>query len=176
MKELMMGGDNILEKISSETYNAADRPFDFVEKGTQTALVCNSDETARSMITGLLKTAEYLVTESVTVEETLRSMRFHVYHLVILDEAFGGAVDAGQNQVLDYLSHLTMAVRRNTFVVLLSRTHRTSDNMAAFNLSANLIINDSNMTDFMAILDHGISENQEFYRVFRESMMRLGRL
>lgn len=171
-----MSSDSILEKISSETYNAADRPFDFVEKGTQTALVCASDNKTRSTISGLLKTAGYLVTESMTVEEALRSMRFHVYQLVVLDEAFGVAVGAEQNQVLDYLSHLAMAVRRNMFVVLLSRTHRTSDNMAAFNLSVNLIINDSNMVDFMAILDHGVSENQEFYRVYRESMVRLGRL
>lgn len=171
-----MGSDTILEKISSESYNAADRPFDFVEKGTKTALVCHPNAQLRSTIAGLLKSAGYLVTEAITGEEALRSMRFHVYQLVILDEAFEGGRDIARNLVLSYLSHLSMSIRRSIFVVLVSSTIRTSDNMAAFNLSVNLIINNTNMADFMAIVDYGMSENQEFYRVFRESMIKLGRL
>jgi len=48
--------------------------------------------------------------------------------------------------------------------------------MAAFNKSVNLVINTKNIDDARTIIKWGISENTAFYRVFRESMQKTGKI
>jgi DNA-binding NtrC family response regulator len=163
------------DSVASEVYDASQRPFDFIEEGKQTALICESDSARREKITTVLMEDNYLVTSPESAREALKNMRFHVYQLVVLNEDFD-TEDFDNNSVLGYLESLAMNVRREIFVVLLSEKLRTNDGMAAFNKSVNLIVNTSNINDIEGIIKHGIAENEHFYSVFRESMQKLGRL
>jgi len=49
--------------------------------------------------------------------------------------------------VLAYLETLNISIRRQMFVILLSNTYRTMDNMQAFNKSVNVILNLKNIDD-----------------------------
>jgi hypothetical protein len=69
-----------------------------------------------------------------------------------------------------------MGVRRNIFVILLSGTIRTMDNMAAFARSVNLVINREHMDEAEAIIGRGIADNEAFYQTFREALKEAGRL
>lgn len=152
-------------------YNAADKPFDFVEEGRRTALVCESDEAVRDKIIADLEGMGYYVTKGTAVPSALRRMRVHVYDVIVVGEHYD---DAGE--VLGYLRNLHMGVRRNIFVILLSDTIRTMDNMAAFGMSVSLIINRENIDDADVIIQNGIADNDAFYRPFREAMKEAGRL
>lgn len=165
---------SLVDQIAAETYDASERPFDYVEEGTDTALVCETDAMTRERIVSGLKENGYLVTEASTSQDALRFMRFHQYQLVVINEVFDADTPAG-NEVLTYLQNLAMDVRRNIFVVLISREYRTSDNMAAFNQSVNLIINKENLDDAGSIVKRGVSENEEFYRLFRDTTIKFGR-
>ena len=50
------------------------------------------------------------------------------------------------------------------------------DNMMAFNKSVNIIINYSNIKDFDKILRRGLTDNDMFYRVYKEMMRKTGRV
>jgi hypothetical protein len=50
------------------------------------------------------------------------------------------------------------------------------DNMAAFNKSVNLIINLKNINEIEKILRRGLADNKAFYRVFKESLIKTGRV
>ncbi len=50
------------------------------------------------------------------------------------------------------------------------------DNMMAFNKSVNLIINMDDIDNFDKIISLGISENEFFYRVFKESLKKTGKI
>jgi hypothetical protein len=67
-----------------------------------------------------------------------------------------------------------MATRRNMFIALVSDRFRTMDNMMALNKSVNLIINVKNIEDIGKILSRGITDNEYFYRVFKETLKELG--
>jgi len=69
-----------------------------------------------------------------------------------------------------------MSIRRNIFVTLITNRFRTMDNMAAFNKSVNLIINLKNINEIEKILRRGVADNEVFYRVFKESLIKTGRV
>ncbi|MBW2639762.1 MAG: zinc-ribbon domain-containing protein [Deltaproteobacteria bacterium] len=140
----------IIEEVDSSAYDASEKPFDFVEQGVETALLCEPDP-------------------------ALKQMRFHVFDMVVLNESFGTR-DPDMNSVLKYLDRLNMSIRRNIFLALITTRFRTMDNMTAFNKSVNLIINLKNINEIEKILRRGLADNKAFYRVFKESLIKTGRI
>lgn len=158
---------------SSHGYDASDRPFDYVAQGVQTALICEQDGGIRQTIRSALESLGYQTTDAASAGDALKYMRFHVFDLVVANEGFEGGIES--NPVLQYLGRLPMNVRRNMFVVLLGNDFRTGDNVLAFNKSVNLTVNVKNVGDVGKILERALKENEEFYRVFKESLKKIGR-
>lgn len=164
----------LLSEIIARTYDAADRPFDFLEENVVTALVCEQDQSSREKIISALTSMEYQITTPVMLKEALKNMLFHVYNVVLIDEHYETA-SSEANEILTYLCSLPMSIRRQIFVVLISDHFRTMDNMAAFNQSVNLIINKKNLDDIGMILNRAVKDNDNFYFVFKETMKNRGR-
>ena len=165
---------SLLNQVDSASYDAADKPFDFVEAEGETALVCESDPAIREKISAAVKALEYMITEAASAKDALKKMRFHTYDVVVFNEHFD-TDNPDQNDVLQYLEGLSMGIRRDMFVALVSGRFRSMDNMAAFNKSVNLVINTKNIDDVGTILKRGVSENAAFYRIFKESLQKLGK-
>jgi hypothetical protein len=163
------GGD-----VAAEGYDAADRPFDFVGEGSETALVCVADPALQEKISSSLKEGEYQATAAVTAKDALKAMRFHVFDVVVLDELFDTA-EPKANAVLQYLEGMAMTTRRRFFVALLSKELRTMDNMAAFNRSVNIVINQKNIDDIVKIIKQGVADNRAFYHIFTETLQKMGK-
>jgi predicted Zn finger-like uncharacterized protein len=156
------------------SYNAADKPFDFIEEEGQTALLCEQNPLARSTIQNALHLMEYQITVAESARDALKRMRYHVYDLIVIDESFDTS-NPESNGVLIYLERLAMSVRRNIFVAMISNRYRTMDNMMAFNASVNLIINIKNIEDIGKILSRSITDTELFYRVYQETLKETGR-
>jgi CheY-like chemotaxis protein len=165
---------SLLNQVDEASYDAADKPFDFVEAEGETALICENDPAAREKISSAMKKLGYLLTEAPSARDALKKMRFHAYDVIVLNERFD-AENPDQNDVLQYLEGLPMVTRRNMFVALVSDRFRSMDNMAAFNKSVNLIVNTKNIDDVESILKRGVSENTAFYRVYKETMKKMGK-
>ena len=166
---------SIIEEVDSSAYDASEKPFDFVEQGVETALLCEPEPAIRSKIITALYNMGYHTTAPQTYKDTLKQMRFHVFDMVVLNERFGTR-DPDMNSVLKYLDRLNMSVRRNIFLTLITDRFRTMDNMAAFNKSVNLIVNLKNINEIEKILRRGVADNKAFYRVFKESLVKTGRV
>ena len=160
---------------AAETYDATDKPFDFVEEEGKTALVCETDPGIRKTINDALAGLDYHITIAENARDALKKMRYHNYDLSLVNEDFDTA-DPDRNGVLIFIERLNMSIRRNMFVVLISNRFRTMDHMMAFNKSVNIIINISNIKDFDKILRRGITDNDYFYRVYKEMMRKTGRI
>jgi CheY-like chemotaxis protein len=164
----------LLNKVASEGYDAADRPFDFVVEGGTTALVCEPDPAIRERISGSLKELGYQITAPVSAKDALKAMRFHVFDVVVLNERFDAATPE-TNDLLHYLENLNMTTRRRIFVALVSENCRTMDNMAAFNRSVNMVINLKSIGDAGKIVKQGVADNRAFYHVFQETLQKMGK-
>jgi DNA-binding response OmpR family regulator len=164
---------NLLAEVASGSYDAADRPFDFLEANVPTALICEADEAVGKKIGEMFKVLGYQLTEPQTARDALKSMRFHVYDVVVINENFDAACPEGNN-VLQYLRSLAMHTRRQIFVVLISSRFRTLDNIAAFNNSVNITYNPQNINDIGTIIKGALDDNAHFYQVFRETLKKTG--
>jgi CheY-like chemotaxis protein len=170
-----MDEDKTLENEAvSEDYDAADRPFDFLEEEGTTALVCELDPAVREKISDGLKDLGYQITVPATAKDALKAMRFHVFDVVVLNELFDEA-DPQVNSVHQYLEGMPMTMRRRFFVALISARFRTMDNMAAFNRSVNIVINLKNLDEAGRIIKKGVADNKAFYHVFQETLQKVGK-
>ena len=162
------------ETNDNDTYDASEKPFDFIEEEGLTALLCEQNPVARQTIESALNLMDYQITVAESARDALKRMRYHTYDLIVVNESFD-TNNPASNGVLIYLERLGMAVRRNIFVAMISNRYRTMDNMMAFHDSVNLIINIKNIEDVGKILSRGITDTQLFYNVYRETLKEIGR-
>jgi CheY-like chemotaxis protein len=164
----------LADDAAAAGYNPADRPFDFLEEGVDTALVCEQDAGLREKLLDALKAMGYHVALPQNAREALKQMRFHAFDLIVVNERFN-TPDPDHNNILMYLERLGMETRRNMFVALLTDRFRTADNMAAFVKSVNVVIHVKNIDDFEKIIRKEITGNKAFYKVYKEAMKKAGR-
>ena len=138
-----------------------------MEEEGLTALLCEQNPHARQTIEGALNLMDYRITVAENARDALKRLRYHAYDLIVVNESFD-TNNPDANGVLIYLERLTMSVRRNIFVAMISNRYRTMDNMMAFQKSVNMIINVDNISDFDKILRRGLADYGMFYRVYKE--------
>jgi ActR/RegA family two-component response regulator len=165
----------LIDEVDANTYDASDKPFDFVEEGVETALLCETDVPMKKKIKAALHNMNYHITAPELPKDALKQMRFHVFDMVVLNERFGDQ-DPEMNSVLKYMDRMNMSIRRNIFVTLITDRFRTMDNMAAFNKSVNLIVNPKNIDEIEKILRRGIADYEAFYRVYKRALIKTGRV
>ena len=163
-----------IDEVASDTYGVSEKTFDFVEQGVKAALICEQDAVVREKIRSTLQRMDYHVMEAASARDAMKYMRLSVFDLVLLDESFEGG-NPESNHVLQYLGHQPMNTRRNIFVVLLGNSFSTADNMMAFNRSVNLVVNLKNVDELEKVLRRSLTENEEFYRVLKMSVRKVGR-
>ncbi len=168
------GGEAAKTEEGRGAYKASEKPFDYLEEGIETALLCEHDLEVKQKMRTVFEAMEYHVVEAASARNALKYLRFHVYNLVMVNEAFE-AEGADSNHVLQYLSQLPISVRRNIFVVLLCKEFRTMDNMMAFNKSVNLVVNLRDVDNMGKLLKGALVEHTAFYQVFKESLKKTGR-
>jgi predicted Zn finger-like uncharacterized protein len=151
-----------------EAYDAAEKPFDFIEEDALTALICEPDPAIRDKVASVLELMEYHLTTVSNTREALKKMRYHNYNVVVVNESFDTS-NPETNGVLLFLERLPMTTRRELFVCLITSRYRTMDHMLALNKSVNMIINVKNINDFGKILSTAITENDIFYRAYKET-------
>jgi predicted Zn finger-like uncharacterized protein len=157
------------------SYDASDKPFDFIEEEGMTALLCEQNPLASKTIQNTLNLMDYQITLPENSRDALKRMRYHVYDLIVVNESFD-TKNPESNGVLIYLERLSMTVRRKIFVAMVSSRYRTMDNMMAFHASVNLIVNIKNIEDIGKILSRGITDTQLFYSVYKETLKESGRV
>ena len=163
------------EPSQGDDFDFNEKPFDFIEEEGLTAMLCEQNPAARQTIESALNLMDYQITIAESARDALKRMRYHTYDLIVVNESFD-TKNPESNGVLIYLERLGMAVRRNIFVAMISNRYRTMDNMMSFHGSVNLIVNIKNIDDVGKILSRGITDNQLFYNVYRETLKELGRV
>ena len=137
-------------------------------------LVCVDAPERQAVIRAALDQLGFTMYAAKTGEDAVERLRRDTFEVAIVDEQFQGG-SALDNEVLQALQLMPMSTRRYMFVTLLGRTYKTFDNMMAFARSVNVVVNLNDLPHLPAILRKGITENNEFYRIFREMLAEVGK-
>jgi len=151
-----------------------DKDLDFFEESSKLSLVMAGNKEHAEKIRPAVKSLGYRYIAAESTRDAIGKMRFHHFDLIILADGFGGS-DLKNSPVINYLNRLSMSIRRKIFLALISYDFKTMDNMMAFALSANVVINPKEMGRFVAILKKAITDNDKFYKIFLDTMAEVGK-
>jgi len=151
---------------------ALEDEMEMLEEGASRALVADAENLER--ISPVLRKMQYLITAVKSNDEALRKLQFNLYDIIIINERFDGC-DPNNNPIIKFLEPMTMDKRRKIFVVLIGKNFKTLDNMTAFSRSVNMVLNDSDFSNFELILRKSMKENETFYRLFRRKLVETGK-
>lgn len=136
--------------------------------------MCEDNQEAQNTIISVLKELNYATDTAANVDEAFEKLRFNRYDVVALSEKFSGTAPES-NELLKHLQTMPMSSRRHIFVALFGEGLATGDNMQSFDKSVNVVINEKDLANLKTVLKRSISDNDQFYKVYKESLIKLGK-
>lgn len=156
-----------------EKSDVKDAPAGYAGR-SKTALVCEDNQDLQKTVISALKEMQYEADIAANADEAIEKIRFNQYDVIVLNEIFSGKTPE-DNEVLRYLQEMPMATRRHIFLALTGKDLPTQDNMKAFEKSANVVINEKDVSGLKNVLQRAIPDNEQFYKVYKESLIKLGK-
>lgn len=153
---------------------SGDESLTFFEDDVRLALVMPRDDGQGEAIKAAVEELGYKYVSSPGTRDALGKLRYHQFDLIILSEGFDNQSLEG-NSIINYLNHISISIRRKTFLALIGDNFKTKDDMMAFALSVNMVINPRDIPRSAVILKKGIAEFQMFYKVFMDTLVEVGR-
>jgi uncharacterized protein YlaI len=154
--------------------DVSEEEFEFFGENATTALICTGPGGADEALNTTLNNLGYFTTNTKIAKKAIASMKYHLFDIIVIFDDFDRN-EKGFSRLLDAVSRFDMILRRRTFVMVVSETLRTLDELAAFRLSVNLVVNKNNLNDIEKILVRGINENEKFYAVFNDALVSTGK-
>ena len=137
-------------------------------------LVCIDSAPQRATVKSALDELGYTVHIALTPEDAIQRIRANRYEVLIIHEEYGGSAE--RNRVLLTVQPMTMPLRRHMCVGLIGREFRTFDNMLAFLKSVNFVVAERELPKIKGIARQAVTENDQFYRVYRDSLRDAGKM
>ncbi len=144
---------------------------DVVEDGVKTAMLCVSNTKLAEKLAQVLQELDYWVVHAARAGFALGKLHHNTYDLIILEENFDSS-KAAENLVLHHVQLLSMHVRRQFYLCLLSDTLPTLDAMLAFRMGVNLILNVADLEKAKIIFARSLKEYKNFYGFFNAELGR----
>ena len=137
------------------------------------ALVVYDDLDIAEKLEQKLDTMGFQVSVAMNQRDAAKQLKFSNFTLVLIQEDYYGASLAG-NHLLKSLQGLEGHSRRGMLVVLISPTMTTLDDLLAFSLSLDAIINSAELDNIERILISTIGRSRKFYAIYREVLAAEG--
>ena len=137
------------------------------DKNDQIALVL--DDINKVVWTKALEEKNYKIQYARSPEYAVHKMKLTHFHFVALNENFGN-VALDESPIYQKVIEMPMVTRRNIFFALVGANFKSLNNMQAYQKSANVVINEKDLEKLGDILKKSISENEIFYKVYKETL------
>jgi len=145
----------------------------FPVQGREHALVCMDDSPGRATLVAAVQELGFYVEATGSTSSAFKKMAYHVYPLVLLNESFDQ--NKGFLAMSTHMNELDMSLRRRICLVLFSDRLPTGDPMSALHSSVNFIVGSDSLDHVEEILSTALTEHQNFYRVYNDSMRAAGK-
>jgi predicted Zn finger-like uncharacterized protein len=146
----------------------------FFDEDVKLALALVGDDMGKYVKTAV-EGLGYKCLGSPDTREALGKLRFHHFDIIILADGFDGQELEGGNPIINYINHMSMTSRRRIFLALISDKFKTLDDMMAYAMSANMVVNPKEADKLSTILKRGLSEHAKFYKVFMDTLVEVGK-
>jgi ActR/RegA family two-component response regulator len=155
--------------MSTATTQSAD---DKIGRQDRAALLCCHEPAYAEYLAGELRRMGYKLHVAAGHAEGIARLATRSYHLTVVLENLEGCA-LGQNTLLQHLAALPAGERRATYVILLCQSFATGDEMAAYALSVDQLINYLDIAQFAALAVPALEEHEEANHHFTTVAARL---
>lgn len=155
------------------THHELENRLDIFEPGDLTALVCVEQPEMQQQIAQQMTSMDYKLHVGLFAEDISLKLKTHTYDVVVIDEHFGGC-QLSTNAVLYEAINLPSGQRRQQYFVLVGDSVQTNDEMMAFILSVDLVVNEADLENFKPVLRRGVARQKEFYQSFADQLKAVG--
>ena len=142
------------------------------DENDQIALVL--DDNNEDVWTKALEEKNFKIQYARSPEYAVHKMKFTHFHFVALNEKFGN-IALDDSPIYQTMIEMPMVTRRNIFFALVGMNFKSLNNMQAYQKSANVVINEKDLEKLGDILKKSISENEIFYKVYKETLNAMGK-
>jgi predicted Zn finger-like uncharacterized protein len=170
--ESQRGEDTEKKGEAKEDYSDGES-LDFFDENTKLALVLADDDIAEKVKTAV-EGLGYRYIPAPNTRDALGKLRFHRFDIIIITEGFDGQ-ELENSPIRNYLNTLSMSSRRRIFLALIGDKFKSMDDMMAYTMSANAVINTKDADRLSNMLKQGIAEHERFYKVFMDTLVEVGK-
>lgn len=129
------------------------------------ALICEDEPAFVEIISSVLKRLGYHVSTALTTADSLKRVETGAYDLITVDFNFPDDKEGGA-KIIARINGQKAAIRRQTFVVLISASIKSADAGAAFFNGANITVNKEEIRHLENFIREGQRRFQNMYRTF----------
>ncbi|MDR1395082.1 MAG: zinc-ribbon domain-containing protein [Deltaproteobacteria bacterium] len=146
--------------------------FDEMSEGLKAALVAYDSEEIQDMLYQKLSSMGFKPFLALNVRDAVKQLKFGRFQLMLIQEDYYGAT-LTSNQLLRAVNGLELSIRHEMFIAVIGPSFTSLDDLTAFGLSLDTVINTSDLDDLERILISAMGHVQKFYSTYNE--MRLAR-
>jgi len=161
------------QKTQKSAREKENRPFHFSFEERSNALVCIDGADLKKKVYSIIKQMGFNVEAVTDTRSALNKMEYHIYHLVVIDDAFDR--NKGISGIIDRMNAIDMSLRRRICLVWISNKFKTNDDMAALHSSVNYFIHQDDIIHLEAFLSKALTDHKDFYTVYNGSLKLIGR-
>lgn len=136
-------------------------------------LVVYDDDEVSDMLAEKLESLGYEPTVAVNLRDAAKQLKFASFDIVLIQEDYYGA-SLVSNHLLKSIQNMENQTRRGMMVALISPTMTTLDDLLAFSLSFNAVVNKADLGNIDRILLSVIARGKKFYSVYRDMLTEYG--
>ncbi len=122
------------------------------------ALVLISQDKTKVLVEKILEKLGFRVDKVLSVTDALQKIQSFDYPLII-----NNIDSSSKNEIHDYICHLPSMRRRMIYYVLVGSHLHTMYNLEALSLSANMVINDSDLKHLFVVLKKGFVDYENLF-------------
>jgi hypothetical protein len=148
--------------------------IDLAEADTTTAIVCVADQWFESVVR-ILRELNYRVLKTADPWLAVTKLSHRGCGLIFLDEATCLA-DSSEGGVPALLKELTMDLRREALVCLLSGSRPSLEPLEAFRCGVDVIVNCGDLDNMKRILPRSTRDHRGAYAVFMDELRKKGQV
>ncbi|PWT93605.1 MAG: hypothetical protein C5B54_01585 [Acidobacteria bacterium] len=155
----LFGGDTKWREAGASPEADMDDPL------SKKALICSGEDSQIDFISSVLRRLGYALDVARGATEAIKKMDAGSFNLVITCSSLPDDAEAG-TKIIGKLNGQKPAMRRQTFIIVVSPTLKNGDSNAAFFQGANLTVNANELKNLETLIREGQRHFQQIYSVF----------
>ncbi|MDR2459554.1 MAG: hypothetical protein LBE38_02040 [Deltaproteobacteria bacterium] len=159
------------------SYNISDvqgfLDLDDAAEGIKSALVVYDNEEIQNLLEEKLMNMGYRVYLAINVRDAVKQLKFGTFQVVLLQEDYYGA-NIKSNQLLKAINNLEVRTRHKMFIGLIGPSFTSLDDLLAFSLSLDTVINTKDLDDIERLLISATGHVSKFFATYNEMRAQRG--